>query len=215
MEEKKCAICLKEKPLNKFKRNFANGRYYGYSKMCSSCLYDKYYRGKKYGKRFKWETATDAEKKLHVLKIITKNTARDNDGCLVWVKGFRKDGYAGMMYEGKFMAAHRVSWIIHKGPIPEGMWVLHSCDKPGCQEISHLFLGTAKDNWDDMVKKGRRKFKKGDDCNWSKLKEIQVIEIKKRLATGESATRLGYEFGVEAGTIKDIRQGKNWKHVKI
>ena len=213
MEEKKCTVCLQEKPLSKFKRNFNNGRYYGYSKLCNTCIYDKYYRGKRYGKRFKWETATEDEKKLRALKVITRNCERRN-GCLLWCKPVRR-GYAAMIYNGKLMAAHRVSWIIHKGPIPEGMWVLHSCDQPNCLEIQHLFLGTAKDNWDDMVKKGRRMFKPGEACNFAKLKEEQVIEIRKRMKRGENDTSLGYNFGVSAGAIADIRRGRNWKHVKI
>ena len=51
--------------------------------------------------------------------------------------------------------AHRVQWEKFRGPVPEGMQVLHTCDTPGCINIEHLFLGTARDNMQDMSAKGR------------------------------------------------------------
>jgi len=168
------------------------------------------------GRGFKWATATVEEKREHIFKIFKKNTELDKvSGCILWKNKLIKRGYGAVQYEGKPMSAHRVSWMINRGPIPKGMCVCHHCDNPACVNHKHLFLGTFKDNWDDMVKKGRRRAVAGDDCSWSKLTEVQVREIKKRLALGEGNTRLGYEFGVEAGTIADIRRGKNWKHVKI
>lgn len=215
MTTKICSECNLEKDISKFSRNWTNGKAYGYKKVCCLCNYNKYYRGKKYGKRFKWATATEDEKKIHALKIIQKNTQRDGE-CLLWIKAKRKDNYAGMMYENKFMAAHRVAWIIHKGSIPNGMWVLHRCDRPDCLEIRHLFLGTPKMNFDDMVKKGRRKFQKGSECKHAILTEADVVEIKKTLKEGTmNTTQLGAKYNVSEGAISDIKRNKNWKHVKI
>jgi hypothetical protein len=78
------------------------------------------------------------------------------DGCWIW-KGRRTTrGYgtvnAGL---GKNLAAHRASWQIHNGPIPDGLWVLHHCDNPSCVRPDHLFLGTHDDNMRDMALKGR------------------------------------------------------------
>ncbi len=63
MQKRICKICLQEKELKRFSRNIVRGKAYGYKKTCNVCNYDKYCRGKKYGKRFKWTTATLEEKK--------------------------------------------------------------------------------------------------------------------------------------------------------
>lgn len=77
-------------------------------------------------------------------------------GCWLWTKGL-KDGY-GWMREGvesDERRAHRISWKLHRGPIPEGLHVLHKCDTRPCVNPWHLFLGVMQDNVDDMMKKGR------------------------------------------------------------
>ena len=74
--------------------------------------------------------------------------ARDTFGYGVIGRGGRGRGHTG---------AHRVSWQIHRGPIPPGMYVLHRCDNPPCSNPAHLFLGTHRDNVADMVAKGRNR----------------------------------------------------------
>lgn len=81
------------------------------------------------------------------------------DGCWNWVLSTRnKDVEYGCIRdrEGKSQRTNRVSWELHFGPIPEGMIVCHKCDNPRCVRPDHLFLGTHKDNHDDMVRKGRQ-----------------------------------------------------------
>lgn len=78
--------------------------------------------------------------------------------CLVWQQpGRRYQGTHGQYaLDGRPMGAHRASWLIHRGEIPGGLWVLHRCDNPPCVNPDHLFLGTCKDNVRDMINKGRK-----------------------------------------------------------
>lgn len=75
--------------------------------------------------------------------------------CLLWTGRKSKDGYGKINRKGKTLSAHRYSWTLVNGPIPEGLFVLHKCDVPTCINPDHLFLGTHQDNMDDMKNKGR------------------------------------------------------------
>lgn len=81
-----------------------------------------------------------------------------NSGCWLWCGSSYKFGY-GRLYGKKktIYKAHRVSWEIYKGPIPEGLNVLHKCDTPSCVNPRHLFLGTQIENIHDCDRKGRNK----------------------------------------------------------
>src|SRR4249920_2161217 len=102
--------------------------------------------------------------------------------CWGWSGYTGGDGYGritiGHNRQGK---AHRFSYEIHRGPIPDGMQVLHRCDNPPCTRPDHLFLGTARDNVADMDVKGRRKSVAhlGSDHGMAKLTERAVRTILK------------------------------------
>ncbi len=93
--------------------------------------------------------ASDVDRFWDKVEMIPEST------CWHWMGATNKKGY-GVMH-GRTRLSHRFSYEIHKGPIPEGMLICHSCDRPLCQNPAHLFLGTHKDNTQDMVKKGRSK----------------------------------------------------------
>lgn len=85
---------------------------------------------------------------------------RQGVGCWEWTGSTdRKEGYGYVHLGGhevrRPMKAHRLSWEIHNGPIPEGQWVLHHCDNPKCVKPAHLFLGNRTDNMRDAARKGR------------------------------------------------------------
>lgn len=92
------------------------------------------------------------EEEFYLARVI-----RRDDGCWSWTG--RKDGFGyGLVQLGRGEArtgAHRVSWRVHRGQIPDGLQVLHQCDNPECTRPDHLFLGTALDNMRDASAKGR------------------------------------------------------------
>lgn len=78
-------------------------------------------------------------------------------GCQIWTAGADGNGYGQFRFEGKLIGSHRASWIASRGPIPNGLHVLHRCDTPPCINPDHLFLGTPADNVADMIRKGRHR----------------------------------------------------------
>lgn len=85
----------------------------------------------------------------------------DSNGCWIWQGAKNIRGYGVVGYHGILYIAHRLSYKLKVGPIPEGLLVCHKCDVPPCINPDHLFIGTYKDNSIDMVKKGRAGKAKG------------------------------------------------------
>lgn len=141
-------------------------------------------------------------------------------GCWVWTGGKNAKGYgliSGVVNGGRLvkmsqqMLAHRVSWIIHIGPIPEGSGahgtvVMHTCDNPACVNPSHLQLGTQSDNVKDMIAKGRKVSGTPSGVkHWnSSIKDQADIDL---ICTTVGQTKaLAEKYGVDVCTIKRIRR---------
>lgn len=140
------------------------------------------------------------------------------DDCWVWLACTDGAGYGRINQGGgqnKMVFAHRVSWKLHYGPIPEGMCVLHGCDVPGCVNPGHLFLGTRTDNMRDSISRGRnlpKGFCAGEQSPVARLTWTQVDEIRSRYAQGGITQKaLGKEFGVHEETIGSIIRHDTWK----
>lgn len=148
--------------------------------------------------------------------------------CWEWT-GVRKDNGRGLLYGvfrtydgpkdkgGRQRYAHRYSWELHNGPIPNGLLVCHHCDNPPCVRPDHLFLGTAVDNNRDMNEKGRHGSTKGISTNRgannpnASLDETLVRFIRRRYySEGQSQKRIARELGCTAGTVQSVIEGKTW-----
>lgn len=141
-------------------------------------------------------------------------------GCWNWIGTKNAKGYgviAGVMDgqrlvpKGQQMLAHRVSWLMHCGPIPKGEGahgtvVMHTCDNPACVNPAHLRLGTQSDNVKDMVAKGRKVSGTPSGVkHWnSSIKDQADIDLI--CATVGKTKELAERFGVDVCTIKRIRR---------
>ena len=140
-------------------------------------------------------------------------------GCWEWTGAVtRASGYAQIGMGGKggrLELVHRFSYILHKGPIQEGLVVMHACDNPRCVNPAHLSVGTISDNVRDSVRKGRWKaippLQCGSDQHSSKLTEeaVRLIRDNPQISTKELAIR----YGTNVTSIQKVRSRKTWKHL--
>lgn len=149
-------------------------------------------------------------------------TIDKKNGCWEWKGDLHPNGYAYTTnYEtNKKEHVHRVSYRIFKGEIPEGLYVCHRCDNKKCIAPDHLFVGTAKDNMQDAKQKGRLEHiklmqPKGEKNASSKLKEIEVREIKKLISEGVKRSTISRKFNVSWTVIDSIKRNKTWRHVLL
>ena len=163
------------------------------------------------------------------------------DTCWLWTAALGRTGYARFWLGVKTHYAHRISWLLFRGSIPEGMLVCHTCDVRHCVNPDHLFLGTHKDNAQDAIQKGRKVISRGNKHGsrtmpWrvargerhssktkphrvcrgerhgnSKLTDDAVIEIRAERATGTPKVVLAERFQVSVNTIEYVEGYKTWK----
>jgi hypothetical protein len=110
--------------------------------------------------------------------------------------------------------AHRLSYVIHYGAIPDALWVLHRCDVRACVRPGHLFLGTPKANTADMIAKGRRASSPrlaGEANPFARLTWAEVRAIRLRARSGVAVGKIRAEFGIADTTARDIIAGRRWR----
>lgn len=146
------------------------------------------------------------------------------DGCWLWI-GARFRGRKGQLRYGMFavnrypVRAHRFSYELHYGPIPESVKVLHRCDNERCVRPDHLWLGNQLENIQDMVDKGRQgeggkghthASHFGEKSPIAKLTDTDVLTIRR---SNSSQRDLADAYGVGRTTIRHILERKTWKHL--
>ena len=152
-----------------------------------------------------------------------------NSGCWLW-SGAARGGYGITEVRGKKVSVHRLMYVLHKGDIPEGLFVCHACDTPACVNPAHLWVGTAAQNRADMVAKGRgvigrrgygrnaaeirhttgKQGAKGSAHHRAKICDADVRAIR---ASDLTNAELAERFGCHQSNICNIRRGRTWRSV--
>lgn len=181
------------------------------------------YRAEMYGFGWRDPAPVEPDRPAPPSEIETFLARVDKDGpvirpelgsCWLWLyvaTGEPYVGYGAAHHLGKTITAHRLSWILHRGPIPpETPWVLHKCDNPPCVNPGHLFLGTSRDNVADKVAKGRQA--RGEKHGLAKLTNAQAREAWRLLRAGHiTKDRLATLMGVSIMTVHSLTSGISWK----
>jgi hypothetical protein len=166
-------------------------------------------------------------------KILNNIKVSESDCWITKMKDYGK-----IKFFGRNESAHRVSYLAFKGDLPLGMLVCHKCDVRNCVNPDHLFLGTYKDNMQDAITKGRiptgennywrlhpellkrggdswsrkhpERLARGEKNGASKLKQVDIPEIKRMLQSGLNCNEISKVFNVGYSTIYMIKIGKTW-----
>lgn len=138
----------------------------------------------------------------HTLRaeFMKRHVAGDPSQCWPWLGAYAA-GYGGIRVAGRWLYAHRLAWLLHRGPLPEGAHVLHRCDNKYCVNPSHLELGDQKKNTQDAWARGLIKKR-------SKKLTLAQVELI-RNSTGNQQV-VATRFGVTQPMVSRIRRGIYW-----
>ncbi len=132
----------------------------------------------------------------------------DGDGCWIWAGA--TNGRYGTLWVGKSRRyAHRHSYAIHKGPIPDGALVLHDCDKPLCVNPEHLHLGTQLDNMREASERKRLCVGTRNPAARRSVEEIRAI--REAAEAGESYSSISRRMGIALSNVSLIARRRIWR----
>lgn len=187
----------------------------GVKKKCPSCGIDMTLSQSQYKLSPNKCCSIDCRKKMVSEEDRFWWYAVKKDGCWEWTGETNPRGYGRLKVDGyRRVQAHRFSYEIHKGAIPEGMLVLHKCDNPPCTNPDHLFLGTTQDNTDDMIRKGRKIVIRGNNLPQAKINDESVRDIRSRCSKGESQKSVALHYGLSQSSVSLIVNRINWSHIE-
>jgi len=140
-----------------------------------------------------------------------ERTADMPNGCKEWTGGKDKKGYGrtGPKLGGEVLA-HRMSYILAHGPIPEGLHVLHKCDNPPCVNPDHLYVGTNDDNVRDRHERSRWACQRGEQNPRAKLTDDDIRSIR---SDARPQDRIGVDYGISQSTVSSIKRRETWAFV--
>lgn len=124
-------------------------------------------------------------------------------GCWIWSGYAAPNGYALFGFNGKKIGAHRASYELAYGPIPDGAIVMHRCDNRLCLNPHHLEIGTQRDNVQDMIRKGR-----SGKPN-TRLTDMEVLKIRERRNAGETLQSIAADYGISFGHVWKLANNLN------
>lgn len=169
---------------------------------------------------------TSEQNEFSALSRLRKNSIPEPhpdlpDPCWIWIRTRTNEGYPNMNYAGKSQSGHRVSYRLHKGEIPEGLFVCHRCDRRACVNPDHLFLSDHPGNMADMVQKGRawRKARGGGHAPTLTPETIRIIRSTcwppSDTSSGTRSVRsLARELGVHASTVVRCRDRDTFRDLE-
>lgn len=136
------------------------------------------------------------------------------DTCWLWIGNKNIFGYGVFFKDGKNRRAHRISYELYKGQIPDNLLVCHKCDVRNCVNPDHLFLGTAQENIQDAYAKGKFKDHCGEKSHYHKLDANKVKLIRELYIPNVfPMSKLAEMFSVNHTSIHNIISYKTWKNV--
>jgi hypothetical protein len=135
--------------------------------------------------------------------------------CWIWQGSKSESGYGRINIRPRIQRAHRVSYEVFVGPIPDGAEIMHSCDNPACVNPEHLSPGTHRQNMEDAASKGRMARLKGQENPSASLCDSQVAYIFSDPSKHKRGyiSRMARLYDVSRTTIRDILTRRKWSHI--
>lgn len=141
-----------------------------------------------------------------------KVAVAEPDECWLWTAGKNGKGYGFFWFDGRGVAAHRFSYELTFGPVPEGLVIRHKeCDNPPCVNPRHLMPGTVKQNKDDETGKMRHLF--GERHHFTPLSEADVIAMRAEHVEGARPFELAARYRISKQAVIKILKGESWRCV--
>jgi hypothetical protein len=144
-----------------------------------------------------------------------------DDACWIWTRFVDTPGYGALKVWGRKVLAHRYAYELHYGSIPKGKIVCHRCNQRLCVNPRHLYIGTYKDNYDDMARSGNNypppgptkeeHRARGERNGRAELTEEEVLDIYRRISSGEKVSKIATAYGINRSIVSDIKRGRSWR----